>query len=104
MFVPFQTLIYGDTQMINLEYSFDSLIQYFNVRYVVRFLKYEGEAIIMNLLLELFTLSLLACSQHWSTQRAVLQKKLFYSWYFAGKIDQVLCLAGKMKYICWETF
>ena len=24
--------------------------------------------------------------------------------YFAGKIYPVLCLAGKMKYICWETF
>ena len=31
-------------------------------------------------------------------------KKLFYSGYFAGKIDLVLCVAGKMKYICWETF
>ena len=39
-----------------------------------------------------------------STQRAVLQKKLFYSGYSAGKIDSVLCVAGKMKYICWETF
>ena len=33
-----------------------------------------------------------------------MQKKLFYSGYFAGKIDPVLCLAGKMNYICWETF
>ena len=24
--------------------------------------------------------------------------------FFAGKTDPVLCLAGKMKYICWETF
>ena len=39
-----------------------------------------------------------------STQRDVLQKKLFCSGYFAGKIDPVLCGAGKMKYICWETF
>ena len=31
-------------------------------------------------------------------------KKLFYSGYFAGKFDPVLCAAGKMKYICWETF
>ena len=31
------------------------------------------------------------------------KKKLFYSGYFAGKIDPVLCVAGKMKYICWET-
>ena len=31
-------------------------------------------------------------------------EKLFYSGYFAGKIDPVLCAAGKMKYICWETF
>ena len=31
-------------------------------------------------------------------------KKLFYSVYFAGKIDPVLCVADKMKYICWETF
>ena len=31
-------------------------------------------------------------------------KKLFYSGCFAGKIDPVLCVAGKMKYICWETF
>ena len=27
------------------------------------------------------------------------KKKLFYSGYFAGKIDPVLCVAGKMKYI-----
>ena len=39
-----------------------------------------------------------------STQRAVLQKKLFYSGYSAGKIDPALCVAGKMKYICWENF
>ena len=26
-------------------------------------------------------------------------KKLFYSGYFAGKIDPVLCVAGKIKYI-----
>ena len=26
-------------------------------------------------------------------------KKPFYSGYFAGKIDPVLCVAGKMKYI-----
>ena len=32
------------------------------------------------------------------------KKKLFYSGYFAGKIDPVLCVADKMKYICWETF
>ena len=31
-------------------------------------------------------------------------EKLFYCGYFAGKIDPVLCVAGKMKYICWETF
>ena len=31
-------------------------------------------------------------------------KKLFYSGYFAGKIVPVLCVADKMKYICWETF
>ena len=32
-------------------------------------------------------------------------KRLFYSGYFAGKIDPVqLYFAGKMKYICWETF
>ena len=31
-------------------------------------------------------------------------KKLLYSGYFAGKIDPVLCVAGKMKYIGWETF
>ena len=31
-------------------------------------------------------------------------EKLFYSGYFAGKIDPVLCAAGKMKYVCWETF
>ena len=31
-------------------------------------------------------------------------KKLFYSGYFAGKIDPVLCVADKMKYICLETF
>ena len=31
-------------------------------------------------------------------------EKLFYSGYFAWKIDPVLCVAGKMKYICWETF
>ena len=31
-------------------------------------------------------------------------KKLFYSEYFAEKIDPVLCVADKMKYICWETF
>ena len=31
-------------------------------------------------------------------------KKLLYSWYFAGKIAPVLCVAGKMKYISWETF
>ena len=31
-------------------------------------------------------------------------EKLFYSGYFAGKLDPVLCVAGKMKYICWETF
>ena len=30
-------------------------------------------------------------------------EKLFYIGYFAGKIDPVLCVAGKMKYICWET-
>ena len=30
-------------------------------------------------------------------------KKLFYSGYSAGKIDPVLCVVGKMKYICWET-
>ena len=30
-------------------------------------------------------------------------KMLFCSGYFAGKIDSLLCLAGKMKYICWET-
>ena len=29
---------------------------------------------------------------------------VFYSGYFPGKIDPVLCLPGKMKYICWETF
>ena len=31
-------------------------------------------------------------------------KKLFYSGYFARKIDPVICLAGKMKYImsCWQ--
>ena len=40
-----------------------------------------------------------------STQRAVLQKlKLFYSGYFDGKIDLLVCLAGKTKYICWEPF
>ena len=31
-------------------------------------------------------------------------KKLFYNGYSAGKINPVLCFAGKMKYICWETF
>ena len=31
------------------------------------------------------------------------EKKLFYSGYSAGKIIPVLCVAGKMKYICWET-
>ena len=30
-------------------------------------------------------------------------KNLFCSRYFAGKIDSLLCLAGKMKYIYWET-
>ena len=44
-----------------------------------------------------------------SAQRAVLlkscsAKKMFYSGYFAGKIDLVLCVAGKMNYICQETF
>ena len=37
-----------------------------------------------------------------STQRAVLQKAVL-SEYFAGKIDPVLCLAGQIKYICWEN-
>ena len=37
------------------------------------------------------------CAKIRSTQRAVLQ-------YFARKIDPVLRLAGKTKYICWETF
>ena len=31
------------------------------------------------------------------------KKKLFYSGYFAGKTDSLLYLAGKMKYICWQT-
>ena len=31
-------------------------------------------------------------------------KKLFYSGYFAGKIDPVLCVADKTKYSCWEAF
>ena len=38
-----------------------------------------------------------------STQRAVLQKAVL-QWLFAGQIDPVLCVAGKMKYICSETF
>ena len=29
---------------------------------------------------------------------------LFYSGYSAGKIDPVLCVAGKMNFICWVTF
>ena len=29
-------------------------------------------------------------------------KNLLYSGYFAGEIDPVLCVAGKMKYICCE--
>ena len=32
VFVPFQIVIYGDTKMINFEYSLDTLIQYFDVR------------------------------------------------------------------------
>ena len=36
MFVPFQTVIYGDTWVINLEYSFDTLIQYFDIWYRCR--------------------------------------------------------------------
>ena len=31
-------------------------------------------------------------------------KKLFYNGYSAGEIDPVLCVAGKIKYICWEIF
>ena len=31
-------------------------------------------------------------------------EKLFYNEYFAGKTDPVLCVAGKMKHICWQTF
>ena len=44
----------------------------------------------------------------WNNQQehptSCFAKKLFYSGYFAGKIDPVLGVAGKMKYICWETF
>ena len=40
----------------------------------------------------------------WEHQASCSAKKLFYSGYFAGKIDPVLCVAGKRKYICWKTF
>ena len=31
-------------------------------------------------------------------------KKAVLQWvFFAGKNDSLSCLAGKMKYICWET-
>ena len=31
-------------------------------------------------------------------------KKDVLQWVFAGKIDPVSYVAGKMKYVCWETF
>ena len=38
-----------------------------------------------------------------STQRAVLQNSCYTVGILLGKIDPVLCLAGKMKEVCWET-
>ena len=38
-----------------------------------------------------------------STQRAVLHNSCSTVGVLLEKIDPVLCLAGKMKYICWET-
>ena len=46
------------------------------------------------------TTSLVNRQEHTSSCSA---KKLFYSGYFPEKIDPVLCLPGKMKYICRET-
>ena len=34
----------------------------------------------------------------------LFHKKAVLQWVFPGKIDPVLCFAGKVKYICWETF
>ena len=39
-----------------------------------------------------------------STQRAVLQKSCCTVGILLGKLIQFYLLAGKMKYICWETF
>ena len=39
-----------------------------------------------------------------STQLAVLQNSCSTVGILLGKLIQFLCLAGKMKYICWETF
>ena len=38
-----------------------------------------------------------------SSQRAVLQKRCSTMGILLGKLIQ-FCLAGKMKYMCWETF
>ena len=42
--------------------------------------------------------------EHPTTGTSCSAKMLFYSGYFAGKIGLVLCVAGKMKYNCWELF
>ena len=41
------------------------------------------------------------CQEH---PTSCSEKKLFQSGYSAGKIDPVLCLAGKVNYVCWEIF
>ena len=41
---------------------------------------------------------------HLGAPNELFCKKLFHSGYSAGKIDPVLCFAGKVTYIRWETF
>ena len=39
-----------------------------------------------------------------SNQRAVRQKSCSTVGILLGKLIKFLCVAGEMKYICWETF
>ena len=92
---------FGPRQREHVFISFQSFHIVFILLLCRRFASIENDVIEFS---NLSSLDTVFKSYRFQLKRLGAPNELFCSGYFAGKIDPILCVAGKMKCICWETF